>query len=564
MPGWPLVGTASVVGTQRDALQNHDLVRHTTAQLLGITAEVMIVIGVLVDTYNRAGARATGIASIALLAPFLVVAPFAGALATRYPPQRVRVLGFAGQVGGYGAAAIAASLELSIASVVVAAAIGSAAATTMRPTAAMVLPAIVRSSRELTVGNVWDGHTETISQLGGALTASLLLAVGGPATVISACALFAGGAAAVLVVPRPIDPPASPVGAPERLGSIALAVDTVRDLHTRRGAVTVLAIAGAQFIVLGALDIIIVVAASDTLGLGDSGAGWLYTAVGVGAVASGLVATVLARRRRQAPSIAAALAACAATTLLLSIVLTPVAAIVLLAFLGLTRSLIDVLANILLHRSIRPERLGSVYALLEFASGAGLIVGSLIAQVAIAIGGPRLALVAVGVVLLATLFLSWNGLKHADAAADVPVTAMRLLQRVSLFAPLPQVALEDVARSAAERGVSAGVQLTIEGEPGDEYFVVSDGEFDVTIAGETVRTIGRGGGFGEIALLGDVARTATVTATVDSTVLSIHRAPFLVAVTGHDSSRQAAWGVMRAMGHDMRIDEREGARPPNG
>ena len=50
---------------------------------------------------------------------------------------------------------------------------------------------------------------------------------------------------------------------------------------------------------------------------------------------------------------------------------------------------------------------------------------------------------------------------------------------------------------------------------------------------------------GEIALLADVARTATVTAVGDVEVLEIERAPFLTAVTGHDASRQAAWGVAR-------------------
>jgi MFS family permease len=546
------VDGSGALGTQRVALGNRDLVRHVTAQLLGITAEVTVFIGVLVDAFDRAGQRAMGIASVTMLTPYLLVGPFAGTLATRYPPQRVRVVGFAVQTLAYGGAAIAALAGLPVPAVVGMAAIGAGAATTMRPTAAVVLPAIVRSSRELTVGNVWEGHTETVSQLVGAIAGALLLGAFGPAAVIGASGALTLVAAAVLVIPRPIDPPPSAPDAAEAVKTVALALDTVRELRTRTGALTVLVIAGAQFVLLGALDIIIVVLAEDALGLPDSGTGWLYTAVGIGAVVSGFVATGLSRRTRQAPAIAAALAAGALVSILLGLVLTTLAAVVLLALLGLAGSLVDVLTRLLLHRSIRPERLGSVFALLEFASGFGLVVGSLVAQLAVAVGGPRLALATVGSVLLVMLLLSWRGLRSADRAADVPVTAMSLFQRVALFAPLPRVALEDVARSAIERAVPAGARVVTQGEPGDEYYVVADGTFDVTIDGRSVGTVQRGGGFGEIALLADVPRTASVTARRDSTVLTVPRGPFLLAVTGHDSSTQAAWGVMRSLGHDVR------------
>jgi MFS family permease len=471
-----------------------------------------------------------GFASLCMLTPYLLVGPFAGSLATRYPPDRVRLVGFMVQAFGYGGAAAAVFVGLPVPAVVGMAAIGAGAATTMRPTAAIVLPAIVRTSRELTVGNVWEGHSETVSQLGGAIASALLLGAFGPASVIATSGALTFAAASVLLLPRPI---ASPPRVPESdsVRSVALALSTIRELRARRGALTVLAIAGAQFLVLGAQDIIIVVLAEDTLELSESGAGWLYAAVGLGAVVSGGVATRLSRNARQAPAIACALAANAAVVLVLGWVLSAVSAVVLLAMVGLTRSLIDVLARILLHRSIRPERLGSVYALLEFASGVGLLLGSLLAQVAVGVGGPRLALVAVGAVLVATLLLSWRGLRCADDAADVPVTTISLLRRVPLFAPLPCVALEDVARSATERRVSAGTPLIRQGDVGDEYFVVADGSFEVIKDGQRVATVQRGGGFGEIALLDNIPRTATVMACRDSTVLTIPRQEFLVATT---------------------------------
>ncbi len=85
-----------------------------------------------------------------------------------------------------------------------------------------------------------------------------------------------------------------------------------------------------------------------------------------------------------------------------------------------------------------------------------------------------------------------------------------------------------------------------EEEVGDDYYAVVDGTFEVTMRGRHRREMGRGEGFGEIALLADVPRTATVVALTEGSLLVIERGAFLTAVTGHDASRQAAWGVARA------------------
>jgi MFS family permease len=277
-------------------------------------------------------------------------------------------------------------------------------------------------------------------------------------------------------------------------------------------------------------------------------------AFGIGSLLSTVVAARVAGRRYQARAIGTAVASIAVLSLILAGVLTPIAVVVILPLIGMSQGLADVLSDVLLHRSVPPDRLAGVYALLEFSSGAGLIVGSLIAQVAIAASGPRLALVGIGVFLLAVVAVSIGGLRAADTTANVPVVEMSLLRRVPLFAPLPETALEDVARSAVEVDVLAATPLIVAGESGDRFFVVADGSFAVTIDGQQVATVERGGSFGEIALLADVARTASVTAREPSSVLAIERRPFLVAVTGHDSSRQAAWGVMRALrGDDLPI-----------
>ena len=107
--------------------------------------------------------------------------------------------------------------------------------------------------------------------------------------------------------------------------------------------------------------------------------------------------------------------------------------------------------------------------------------------------------------------------------------------------------VEAVARGAVEVPVADGAVIVREGGRGDCFFAVAAGHFDVTMHGEPVRTLGRGDSFGEIALLAEVPRTATVTARGSGTLYRVEREPFLVAVTGHDSSQEAAWRAIRSL-----------------
>ena len=94
-------------------------------------------------------------------------------------------------------------------------------------------------------------------------------------------------------------------------------------------------------------------------------------------------------------------------------------------------------------------------------------------------------------------------------------SAAATLKKVPLFAGLDDRELKAIASTMKERRYSAGATLIEEGAGGVGFFVVEDGEADVTIGGEQKNTIGPGDYFGEIALLADTKRTATITARTD-------------------------------------------------
>jgi MFS family permease len=263
------------------------------------------------------------------------------------------------------------------------------------------------------------------------------------------------------------------------------------------------------------------------------------------------VATAVVRRSRLAPSLAVGLLAAAVLCVVLGVATSLPVTIVVLPLLGLCAALFDGIGRMLLQRSADPAALAGLFALVELVGGVGMLLGSGLAQIVVAVADVHVALVALGVLLALILAGSARAVWHADSTADVPVVEMSLLRNLPMFHPLPPVSLEALARTGVPQRCAAGDEIVRQGEPGDRFYAVVHGSFDVVMSGEHIRTAERGSFFGEVALLADVPRTATVTARTDGELLALDRVPFLVAVTGSDTSRAAAWGVV----HALRLDD---------
>ena len=194
----------------------------------------------------------------------------------------------------------------------------------------------------------------------------------------------------------------------------------------------------------------------------------------------------------------------------------------------------------LLQRVTSTAMLARAFAFKEGLAMGAWGVGSALVPIAAAVWGIDGALIATGAIVPVVVLVRLRPLLRVDSAAVVPVVRVALLRSLDIFRALPVPALEGVAHTARDVSVPAGAVIVRRGDPGDSYFVVADGTVEVERDGRVVGVLGRGEGFGEIALLHDVARTATVTASTSAELVEVDRDAFLVAVTGHAQTRQRA------------------------
>jgi hypothetical protein len=216
----------------------------------------------------------------------------------------------------------------------------------------------------------------------------------------------------------------------------------------------------------------------------------------------------------------------------------------LLAVVGAANSVEDVAAFTLLQRIVPNDVLTRVLGVLWGLAMGAVALGSISAPALVSAIGPRPAFVAAGVILPLLTLVTWRRLVEIDRTLPVPPPELALIEGVPMFAPLSLAVKEQIAARLIPLTVPAGEVVIRAGDRGDRFYVIGDGELEVTAEG-LHRSADAGDCFGEIALLRDVPRTATVRALLDSTLYALERDAFLQAVTG-DSSMRAANAVVEA------------------
>jgi MFS family permease len=493
-------------------------------------------VALLLFAYEATGPESVGVVALIQLVPAAILAPALATLADRYRRERVILVAYVllavnmtlvatGMLAGWPALLVYA---IAITDVV--------PLTLVRPTHNALLPSLSRSPSELTAANAVTSIAEATGILLGPLGAAAILVFAGPGTVVGVLAGIAGLAAVLVFGLKP-----NPGG----VGSQALVDDAIelpeglgvlggfRALAADGDARLVVAILSARQLMIGVTDVLFVLLAIEVFGTGESGAAVMSAAIGAGGIIGGAVAFGLIGRRRITPVLVGSAVLFGATFAAIGLA-GGLYAPVFLVVGGIGLALMDVAGRTILQRAVRDEVLARVFGILEGMMMAALALGSILVPIVVALTGTGGAILVFAALLPLILVLTWPGLRAIDRRAGVPVRELTLLGRTALLQAMPIPSIEGLARAAAWVTAPAGTVIIREGDPGETFYIVESGSVAVSRGGQPIRSLDQvGDGFGEIALLRDIPRTATVTAIADTVLMTLGRREFLAAVTGH-------------------------------
>ncbi len=523
---------------------NADLRRLQIAFAFGIVGHWAYLVAVAVFAYEVGGAGAVGLMVVIRTVPAALIAPFAAVLADRYSRTTVMIvsaLGRAALIAGAGACVATDAPAWTVYTLV---GLAMVVGTPYRPALAAVTPSVARTPEELTASNAVASTLESVSYFIGPALAGALLATTGADVVF----FLTAGAYVVtaLLIARVNVPEAAAKERPERSNFLVEAFagfSTVgRDPRLR----ILLTLFSAQTLVAGALAVLVVVMAFELLDLGESGVGYLNSAIGVGALLGSIAALSLAGMRRLSAPFIAGVLLWGVPLALIGIWSEPALAIVLLGVVGLGNSVVDVAAFTLIQRAVPDDVLARVFGVIQFLWISTFGLGGILVVPLIDWLGADGALIAAGVFLPLLVLVTGPPLLRLDAAAEAPGKELSLLRSIPIFAPLPGAPLEHLAGRLVPLRVDAGTTIVRQGDAGDRFYIVVEGEVEVSVDGEVVSEVEPGGYFGEIALIRDLPRTATATARTPAVLYALEREDFLAAVAGHAPSAQAAEEVAAA------------------
>lgn len=575
MTGLTLVHRGRTIASVfRAALRNPELRRVGLAYALFAAAEFGVWIALLVYAYGHGGATAGMVMALVQLVPCVLFSPFFGAVADRHRPAPVLRLGYLLQAVSMAAVAVAIATGVPVIVVFVLSPLTALSITVIRPPQAALLPAVVRTADELTAANVMTGWTDGAASLVGPAVAGILMAWHGPDLAVGAMAAMSAGALVLILgVAGPAaaasselaasdlndddaepevesdritgDDAPTPRAEPTGFGVLLVAARSNLRVATRTQQLRVLfALHTFYFVLIGSLDLLCVVLAVELLHMGAGGPGFLNAALGAGALVAGFVTVFLVGRRHLATTLTISLAISVSALAVIELLPRVIPALLLVATVGLAGAVFDVTGRTLLQRSAPPDAIAGTFAVYEALMDLGLALGVVLVRVALAVGGIPAALCAPAAVAAVLLAVVWRGLRTIDTAATVPQVEIQLLRSIPLFAALPAPAIEGIARQLVTLSVTEGEVIVTEGEPGNRYYAVADGQLTVSRHGRRLGTLSRADGFGEIALIRQVPRTATVTAQTDALLYVLEKEPFVMSVTGHAPTASAARSII--------------------
>ena len=506
---------------------------------------------VAVWAYGEGGAKAVGIWMAIRYTLMAISAPFGAALADKMPRRQLMIIADLIRAVRITAAAACLFADTPAAPIYVLATLTSLLGTPFMCAQRSMLPSLAERPEELTAANGTASTIESLAFFIGPAMGALLLGFTTVQVVFLVNVVtFLWSMAMVAGVRPPARPGDAADGADpddgeeqESPGFLAETSAGFRTIGGDRGLLVVTIATCVQTLISGASAVFVVVMAAEVLGTGARGVGFLDSVFGIGSIVGGVVAISRASRGRLGTDLAVGVALWSLPLMLVTLWPSPATCFAAMVLLGLGNPLVDVSLDTIVQRLTPDEVLGRVFGALEACFISTMAVGALAMPFLIDWLELRWALLAIAVPVGLVALLGLPEMRRLDARLVTPAK-LPLLRGIDIFAPLAPGALESLARGLTQMRFSAGDVLLREGAESDLFYVIDSGLVEVTQAGRVLRREGPGEYFGEIGLLRDVPRTATITAVEDTVVQTMARDDFLRAVTGQREARLAAENIV--------------------
>lgn len=485
---------------------------------------------------RNSGAQAFTLAALARLGPRALISAPAGVLADRVDRRRLLV-GLdlrRGAVMALLAVTAAAHGPLPLILVMV---LGSyTLAAPYRPALTAALPAVAGESG-LAAANAMVSTVRQLMTFIGPLVGAVVVEVWSPTV---AFAVNAGSFAVAATLIASVDG----LSGRRRVDDESIAEHRAHWVHdikagwhemTQRAGLTVITVlVFAMYVARGAELMLFVLLADQRLDLGAPGVGVLTGAVGLGALAVLPIARRVANSDSPAVLVFVSVGATALPFLVLSVTHSLVVASGALVALGAGVVVFELISVVLLQRLVRRETLGAVFGLVGTVSNAAKLIGALAAPLlaarfgigtAMAVGGIAIAVLTVACIPGLARLSRGTRARHDQLR---PITAV--LASLALFESASQPVLERIASSIEVAPIDAGTVVVRQGDEADYLYIAREGHFEVFDGDVRIHEVRAGEWFGEIGLLQQRPRTATVVADVAAVVWRIPGDLFLDAL----------------------------------
>jgi hypothetical protein len=468
---------------------------------------------VILVAFESGGGGLAGIAAAAQLAPSVLVPLIIRAVDRRHvaPMRFALVWLFFGSALG---ALVAASAPVWL--VIAAAAFRALGHSLARPIHMAVVPVHAEHTSDATAAMVVTGWIDAVGAMVGPALAGLILGLTEPSAVFTAMT-------AACLIGLWVSPPTGEIvgSGPDRVQ---------RPVFSIRGARSMMIYKTVAAALSGSTDVIVVLVAIELLGLGDDGAGYLASLIGIGELAGSLFLISLLGRARLRGILGSAAVGRGASVSFLGLVPQ---AFPLLAMAGGFRPAHRVVQRLLLQRITPPDRYMRMFGIAEAFDSGGQALGAALVPVLVLAFDVQGAIVIAGLLLPLTFFSMRRAFADIDDRAVIPQPIIDAIADSPAFDGLSADSIEYLARTSTAVSIGPGEHLIVQGDvEADAAWLMLEGAVDVLIDGQPVASLRRPDLVGEIALIHSQPRNADVIANTACELLRIDHETFLDVVVG--------------------------------